>query len=237
MTQTRPCPDSDLTRPSSVGLTGFTAIALGGIAVALLPIGYLHLDAGGLLDPTRYLISDYAAAPGGRTLLALSMSGLIVAGVAMIVALGGLPGSGPVRVWLASWCTALAVAAAFPTNDPGAGVTTSALVHRYAAGWLLASLPVAGWLLARSCSRLPELQAIGGQLRLLSVLCGATGLALLVGHVVASSPRVEGLGLLQRALLVLEVGLLLAGAAALRRAVEPAGAVPFPSHHDDRRAS
>jgi hypothetical protein len=191
-----------------------------GLAVAVLPIGYLHLASVGQIDPVRQPISDYVAAPHGSALLAVSFIAMIVSAVALVAGLRRLPGCGIAQGLLVSWCLALAVAAIFPTNMPGTPADAAALVHRYAAGWLFLSLPWAGWLLARRCALTPAWRPSAHSLRWLSWLAGSASAALLSCYLVSpgeASP-VWCVGLLQRGLLALDIALIAVAALAVRRA-------------------
>lgn len=196
-----------------------STVALSALVFAVLPIGYLHSAPAGI-DPIRHPISDYVAAPGGSGLLALSFAAMITAGVALIVGLRALPDCRAVRALLLSWCLALAVAAIFPTNQPGLPADAAALVHRYAAGWLFLSLPLAGWLLARRCALTPMWQDSANVVHRLSMLTAGVSAAMLSCYLVSpgeASP-VSFVGLLQRGLLGLDLALIAAGALAVRRA-------------------
>jgi hypothetical protein len=191
-----------------------------GLAVSVLPIGYLHLASVGVIDPVRHPISDYVAAPHGSALLAISFAALIVSAAALVAGLRRLPGRGMAQALLMSWCLALALAAIFPTNVPGTPADAAALVHRYAAGWLFLSLPWAGWLLARRCALTPAWRPSAHSLRRLSWLAGAASAALLSCYLVSpgeASP-IWCVGLLQRGLLALDIALIAVAALAVRRA-------------------
>lgn len=199
---------------------GPARFVVGALVVALGAMALLHLLGIGRLDPLRTTVSDYVALPGGATLLAIAVLGVAAAtaGVAAAHVTAGAPR------WLAVpygiGCVGLVGTIAFPTNVIGTATTVDAVLHRYAAGFFFVSLPVAALLsLRRHPSR------VAGILTVLSVL---VGLAFLASHIPLVLPDWPGAdriaavlprGVAERALLVVDMALLAALAAAPRRAV------------------
>ncbi|GAA1355314.1 DUF998 domain-containing protein [Saccharothrix algeriensis] len=189
-------------------------LAVAGLVLSLLPIGYLHVVAVGELSPISHTISDYIFVANGSGLLAVTALSLAAASVALLVVLvrRGLPRRGPVAVLMGLWAAGLAVAAVFPTDPTGAPTSFSGAVHRYAGAVMFASLPLAGYLISRrfiSCTAV----------RRFSVAAGITSLAFMASHVTLSYEGAVLLGLFERVLFALLYGLLFALAAAVGREV------------------
>ncbi|MBQ1052405.1 DUF998 domain-containing protein [Micromonospora sp. C51] len=103
---------------------------------------------------------------------------------------------------LAVWAGGLLVSGLVPTNPPGTEMDTAAYVHRYASVVAFLALPIAGWLLA---ARLPAGTRAGRWLRALTV----TSLLLAVVMAWSAYPGDRAYyGLIERALILAEVGLL-----------------------------
>ncbi|MER7457131.1 DUF998 domain-containing protein [Micromonospora sp. NPDC126480] len=194
-------------------------LALGGIALAALlaVVGHLGVDG---LDPWSLTISDYAVSDRGGAIDA-AMVVLAVASALLIAPLsatpstsgGGAPSeprAGLVGVLLVTWVGGLLLAAAVPTNEPGLPMDTAAYVHRYASVAAFLALPVAGWSIA---GRLPA----GATSRWLRRLVIAS-VALAAAMVWSAYPGDRMLlGLIERLLILIEVGLLATVALQLTR--------------------
>ncbi|MFY1574408.1 DUF998 domain-containing protein [Verrucosispora sp. WMMD703] len=194
------------------------ALALGGIVLAavLTVIGHAGVSD---LDPVSLTVSDYAVSDSGE-IIHIAMLLLAAASAVLIPTLGRLsPPGGPRSVtattdgvagrrgraaeWLlAVWAGGLLVSGLVPTNPPGTEMDTAAYVHRYASVVAFLALPIAGWLLA---ARLPAGTRAGRWLRALTV----TSLLLAVAMAWSAYPGDRAYyGLIERALIVAEVGLL-----------------------------
>jgi len=106
----------------------------------------LHIVASGVVDPVSQPLSDYATVPVGYLFVGLACAAIAVAATLLGTALlrAGLPRARVIRLLLGTWSAALMVVAAFPTNVPGTPPDLAAAVHRVAATWVLAALPLAG---------------------------------------------------------------------------------------------
>ncbi|MEU6024785.1 DUF998 domain-containing protein [Micromonospora sp. NPDC047134] len=208
------------------GIRNIGALALGGIALAaLLAVGG-HLAVRGL-DPMRLTVSDYAVSDSGGA-IHLAMVTLAVASALLVPALRRLAGPGgrlgtpalrrlagpggrlgTAQLLLAVWAGGLLIAGLVPTNPPGTEMGTAAHVHRYASVLAFLALPLVGWLLA---AHLPAGGRTGRWLRMLAV----ASLLLAAAQVWSAYPGDRALyGLIERALILTEVGLLVLLATAL----------------------
>ncbi len=206
-------------------------LALGGIALAALlaVVGHLGVDG---LDPWSLTISDYAVSDRGgaidAAMVALAMASAVLVAPLSATRNFGEPAAsarreaagspklsrpraagGPpdrsraplVAVLLVVWVGGLLLAAAVPTNEPGLPMDTAAYVHRYASVAAFLALPLAGWSIA---GRLPA----GATSRWLRGLAVAS-LALAAAMVWSAYPGDRLLlGLVERLLILVEVGLL-----------------------------
>ncbi|MFE9688876.1 DUF998 domain-containing protein [Micromonospora sp. NPDC005806] len=197
-------------------------LALGGIALAAVLAVIGHLEVNDDLDPWSLTVSDFAVSDRGGV-IDLAMAVLAAATLVLLPALRRAGAGRPAGALLAAWAAGLITAAVVPTNEPGLPMDAAAYAHRYASVVSFLALPVAGWLLA---GRLGGRAA--GWLRGLALTS-----VLLAGAMIWSAyPGDRALiGLAERLLVLAEVALLAAVAAALvgrsarRVAGEPA-AVP-----------
>lgn len=203
-----------MTRSGAEQAARFAVPACAGLAAAAVTA--LPFAVPGV-DPVGQPLSDYATQPVGFVLVAVAAGAAAVAGLllAAAIARSGPPGTRIPRVLLRLWSAALVVAAAVPTNPPGTDADLGALVHRSAAGGLLAFLPVAGWLLARCAG------AAGARLRAWSGAAGVFALAFLAAQVpvLLGGEPYPLLGVLERVFVLAGVGLLLALGRVARAAV------------------
>ncbi|MFI5926855.1 DUF998 domain-containing protein [Micromonospora sp. NPDC051543] len=205
-------------------------LALGGIAVAALLTVIGHLEVNDDLNPWTLTISDFAVSDRGGVIDVA----MVVLALATVALMCGLRRTGrAVDLLLGAWVAGLLLAAVVPTNEPGAAMTASAYVHRYASVVAFLALPIGGWLLARR----PDLTPTARTLRTLVVL----SLALSAAMVWSAYPGDRLLiGLAERLLILTEVAVLATVATTqVRRspvdhgAVVPdkRGATPQNGHH------
>ncbi|WBB56472.1 DUF998 domain-containing protein [Verrucosispora sp. WMMD573] len=217
------------------GIRNSGALALGGIVLAavLTVIGHAGVSD---LDPVSLTVSDYAVSDSGgiihvAMLLLAAASAVLIPALSRLSPPGGLRavaakrravgptgpmagtpefgtatsdgGRGRAAEWLlAVWAGGLLVSGLVPTNPPGTEMGTAAYVHRYASVVAFLALPIAGWLLA---TRLPVGARAGRWLRALTV----TSLLLAVAMAWSAYPGDRAYyGLIERALILAEVGLL-----------------------------
>ncbi|GAB2963824.1 DUF998 domain-containing protein [Nonomuraea fastidiosa] len=167
--------------------------------------------------PWQVLLSDYALVPGGLVPVLIGM--LALAGACLSLAYG-LAAADPARtaatrVLLVAGAAGLMMSAIFPT-DPGTSQvgTVSGEIHRWSAAIVFTSLPVAGWALARGRGGAPRWNAV----RSMAVVSGVSLAVYLAAHPASfTSPLIGGAayyGLLERAVVLAEMGLLVTMAVA-----------------------
>ncbi|HEY3751166.1 MAG TPA: DUF998 domain-containing protein [Pseudonocardiaceae bacterium] len=195
-------------------------VVFGALSVAVLAMVVLHLLGAGHLDPASTTVSDYVSLPGGAPLLATAV--LAVALATAAVPIGLLRIGLPTKLgWpFGLGCAGLVATIAFPTNALGTAESPATVLHRYAAGLFFVSLPVAALMVLR---QLPNrLVRIG------TAASVVTGVLFLVSHVPLVLPAWPGAheigtllprGLVERALLTVDIALLAALACSTRRAV------------------
>lgn len=195
------------------------SIVAGGIAVALVAMGYLHIAGAGIVDPLDATISDYVNVPGGYVLLALAAFALAGSVVALAAGLApsGLPDPAPPTRLLLSGAAGLLLVAVFPTNAPDTPAGVVANIHRVAGGWVFVSLPLAGWMVARRVP-VPRLTGIAGATGVLSAVFLLSHVPIVIG----TSPGFPLLGGVERVLYASVMLVLLVTARSTRLAVDDA---------------
>jgi hypothetical protein len=205
-------------RPAPAGGIGPARFVFGALAVTVTAMALLHLFGIGRLDPATTTVSDYVALPGGATLLAVAVLGVAAATAAVAAAQVSAGASRWLAVPSGIGCVGLVATIAFPTNVIGTATTVDAVLHRYAAGLFFISLPIAALL---SLRHHPS-RAVGA-LTAVSVLAGLVFLASHVPLVLPDWPGAHQIaavlprGIAERALLVVDIALLAALAAAPNR--------------------
>ena len=201
------------------------------VIVALLPLGFLHIDGIGAVDPLHDVISDYVFRPGGYALLGIAALSLAVATAVLATGLrpAGLPGSRMPALLLGSVAVAFVLVAMFPTHAPGASAGLVSTVHRAAGGWVFAVLPPAAWMVARRARAAPAWQPAAPALSRLAGVTAVLSAFFLLTHipiVIAGSPGFPLIGGVQRVVFASVMLVLVATARATRlavdRALEPA---------------
>ncbi len=188
-------------------------VTLAGVLVSLLAFAYAEFTL-----PAQPLISHYVLVPGGLLPVVIGMLALAAACLSLAYGLAtGEPGrTAATRVLLLAAAGGLMLSAVFPT-DASVIKSMSGEIHRWAAAVVFTTLPVAGWSLARGRASLPRWSAVKA-LSVTSVLALAVYLA---AHPASfTSPWIGGeayYGLLERALVLAEIGLIIAMTMAFRR--------------------
>ncbi len=201
--------------------------ALAALAVVLLTLGYVHVAGNGVVDPVGQPISDYIVLPYGGIVLGFGIAAAIAAVAALSRPIAVLPGIRMVQTLLLVWCVAMAIGAVFPTNIPGTPADFSANLHRAAGAIQFATLPLAGYLLARKALLVPEWHRPALWVYWVSIATGILSVAFLLSHIpMAFSGWSEFIprGAVQRVLFVMEIVLLAVIALAARRAAGARGA-------------
>lgn len=212
-----------------LGASPAHSIVVGCVIVAVAPMGFLHVAGSTAIDPFGQTLSDYVVVPGGYALLGTGAIALAVAGLVVAAGLfrAGLPRPGLPAGLMVSWSAALVLVAVFPTNVPGAPPDLSAAVHRYAAAWVSAVLPLIGWLAARRARAAAGWAESATTLVRWSGAAGLLSCAFLVAHlpVIAGAQPHPLLGGVERVLYAVLGVMLVATARAARLAADHAAAL------------
>lgn len=207
----------ELGRMRGLLVSGFAAIGAGSGAM-------LTLHASSNLDPLHSVISEYVWQSAGW-LLPVSLTLFAVGSAFIAEAMRRAGMSRWIVALLLAWGASMFMIGAFPTDRPGVPLSMSGGIHRYAAFAAFMVMPLAGLLLARAKIRYAK------AVRILSALSLGVLLLVVIPYVV----RMFGIplsnddipaGLTQRAVVVIELGVLaLAGMSLLkpsaRRGVSP----------------
>jgi len=208
--------------PAGVAWPGESVVTVA-VIVALVPLGFLHVEGIGSLDPRTRVISDYVFQPGGYALLGTAAISLAVACTVLATGLrrAGLPRARVPTALLVSAAVAFVLVALFPTHTPGTTPGLVSTVHRAAGGWAFAALPLAALLVAvRARAAAPWRPAAAPLTRAAWVACAISAFFLLnhVPIVIAGSPFFPFMGGLQRVLCVAVMVVLVMTARAARLA-------------------
>jgi Protein of unknown function (DUF998) len=185
-------------------------LGIAGIVLSLLFMTNLTVAAWDRMSVVGTTMSDYVFVPGvgwmfGAAVLSMSVAGL---GAMLGLAAIGLLGKGLLRLALGVAVLGSLVAAIFPT-DLGESLSTSAQIHRYAAGVVFFAVPIAVLLVARG---LTGVGYLAGNRKWLYTNAIGTSVVLalfLASHLGAAPTALQELnGLFQRLLFVLELALL-----------------------------
>ncbi|MBG0828621.1 DUF998 domain-containing protein [Planomonospora sp. ID67723] len=185
-------------------------LGMGGAVLALLAMAWVHLAAGGAVDPMTGLISDYALLDD--TAWALVGGTLALAAGCLWTAYGlartDPAGSAAARVLLVASALGLLLTASFPTDAAPGVVSITGEIHRWSAAVVFTALPCAGRLLGRRSG-----DAVLSAVSVLSVLLLAAFLAAHPGSLTAD--LIDGpayYGLVERLLMLSEIVLVLLAA-------------------------
>ena len=193
-------------RPAPVGV--FLGVV--GLFFAALLMGGLNIVASDQMSPLDTTMSDYVFVPRVGWMFGAAVLSMCVAGLGAMAGLAAirLLGNGMLRVALALAVLGSLLAALFPT-DLGESLSTSAQIHRYAAGVVFFCVPIAAYLVARSLTGVGYL-ARDRKLLYANVIVTSVVLALFMTSHFGPMPEVlqELNGLFQRMLFVLELALL-----------------------------
>src|SRR5690348_4256400 len=194
------------TRRSSATALALALVAAGGLILTVMLAVIGHVDAGSAYNPLTLTVSDYAVSDRGGP-VDMAMVTLALASLALLLGLRVV--QAPVRATTAAlflvWVAGLLASAAVPTDPIGAQMSSTGLVHRYASVSAFVSLPLAATVLSLRLDRDRRWQTTGPRMRLLAA-ASAAGLLLML-YVAFPGHRVM-LGLVERALILVEMGLL-----------------------------
>lgn len=185
-------------------------LGLSGIVLSALFMTQLTVLAWDRMSIMNTTMSDYVFVPGVGWMFGAALLCMCVAGAGAMVGLGAirLLGNGLLRVALALAVFGSLLAALFRT-DLGESLSTSAQIHRYAAGVVFFCVPIAAYLVARSLTAVGYL-ARDRKLLYANVIVTSVVLTLFMTSHFGPMPEVlqELNGLFQRMLFVLELVLL-----------------------------
>ncbi|MFW6597088.1 DUF998 domain-containing protein [Propionibacteriaceae bacterium Y2011] len=211
---------------------------LGCSAVALLPMVAVHLAGAERVDPIDQPISHYAFVPTGYEMILLGSVLLAVAALAIGTAIArtarraqrsGRAGLIAPALLLGTFVVAMMLVGVFPTDRPGTlgDPSTSALIHRWAASYAFAVMPIIGLLVSRS--RMITVRQ-RRQLRGLSlaVLAGTALVFAIHFPLAAAGSHIPMFGLIERIGFVVMVAFLVVLSGMLRP-VQPADLPPTPA--------
>jgi hypothetical protein len=184
----------------------------------------LHVAFAGAVSPTHGLISDYAWPARTRTLFLLGVLSLAAGSIAVAYGLAHVEPSrsAAARVLLGAASAGLVLTAIFPTDRTPSLSSLDGEIHQWSVAVVFTGLPGAGWILAHQTWELPGWQRATRRIRLLSTVSALTLAAFLLCH--PGSPVAELVGgpgfygLLERLLVLAEIGLVLAMALPARLA-------------------
>jgi len=185
-------------------------LGLAGIVLSLLFMANLTVTAWDRMSVVDTTMSDYIFVPGVGWMFGAALLCMCVAGLGAMVGLSaiGLLGNGMLRLALGVAVLGSLLAAIFPT-DLGESLSTSAQIHRYAAGVVFFAVPIAVVLAARG---LTGVGYLAGNRKWLYANAIATSVVLVLflsSHLGAMPTALQELnGLFQRLLFVFELSLL-----------------------------
>jgi hypothetical protein len=183
-------------------------------ALAAVLLTILHLDRRWApVDPVSSMLSDYALCPGwwmwsGALVLTSAGSAALLPAMRRRAVLAGLP----VPAAMAVWCVSLLAVAVFTKDPQGGAVTTIGKIHLYAAAVSCFSLPVVGWTLGRQHRVHSSWRRHATWSRRLALVTIPFYLPFIVPFfvnvVLGGHLPTVATGLVERLMLVLEIGLL-----------------------------
>lgn len=204
---------------------------------ALAPMVAVHLLGASAIDPIKQPISHYVFVPGGYAMVFIGS--FLLAFSAISIARGLLqshtPGLQlPARL-LITFAIAMSLVGIFPTDPPDTiHLDAMATVHRWAASYSFAVLPVIGFLVSRRLSPLSE----SNQPRRLHRL--ALGVTVVTGTffaihlpLVALGSQIPLFGLLERLGFVVMVSFMVVLAATMKSADPGLDRLAVPAHAED----
>ena len=187
---------------------GLALLSVSGLSVAVAATVLGHIGLGPGFNPLALTVSDYALSDRGAV---IEVAMVALAGASLALIAGLTAARAPVRglptFLLLIWAVGLLVAAAVPTDPIGTPVmSTAAQVHRYASVAGFVCLPGAALVLASRFAEEAAWSTLSGPLRRLATASGV-GLLLLL-YVAFPGGRVL-MGLVERALIGVEIVVLL----------------------------
>lgn len=193
---------------------------IGSAAAALAPMVAVHVAGNGTIDPIEQPISQYAFVFGGFWMILIGS--ILLAGSAIVIA-GAMLHRARAQLaipagLLVSFAVAMLLVGFFPTDPAGtATASISATIHRWAAGYAFAVLPVIGLIACRS-SALERVHR--ARLAVLSLsVCAGTALVFAIHlPMAAMGSHIPLFGLIERVGFVVMVAFMIVLSGMLRTA-------------------
>ncbi|MGH3760373.1 DUF998 domain-containing protein [Actinophytocola sp.] len=198
-------PAATAPRPSTFA----ARLGLAGIVCSLLFMAQVTAVAWPRMSVLDTTMSDYVFVPGVGWMFGAAVLCMCVAGLGAMVGLAAirLLGTGSLRLALSLAVLASLLAAIFPT-DLGESLSTSAQIHRYAAGVVFFCVPIAAFLLARLLVDVGYLASYRKWLSANAIVTSILVVVFIGSHFNVMPEFMRELnGLFQRLLYVLELGL------------------------------
>ncbi len=222
----RRVPTAAAPRPSVFAVRlGLSGIVLSALFMTQLTVVAWHRMS--VLDTT---MSDYVFVPGVGWMFGAALLCMCVAGIGATIGLARirLLGNGLLRVALDLAVLGSLLAALFHT-DLGESLSTSALIHRYAAGVVFFCVPIAAFLVARQLTGVAYLVADRKWLYANVIVTSVVLTLFMTSHFGAMPEALQELnGLFQRVLFVVELIMLAQLVVLPLRFRAPAVAIPAP---------
>jgi len=183
---------------------------IGGIIASAMLMAYLNIVASGQMSVLNTTMSDYVFVSGIGWMFGASLLAMCVAGIGTAIGLARvrLFGNPLLRLAIGLAVVCLVLAAVFRT-DLGESVSTSAQIHRYAAGVVFFCVPIAALLVTRQLTHIAFLARYRKSLYVNVLVTTVVLTAFLTSHLGAMPEAIQELnGLFQRLLFAAELALL-----------------------------
>lgn len=206
LTRPRIATDIAPARPSAFAVR----LGLAGIVCSVLFMANLTVTAWDRMSVLDTTMSDYIFVPEVGWMFGAAVLCISVAGLGAMLGLGAtrLLGNGVLRLALGLAVVGSVLAAVFPT-DLGESLSTSAQIHRYAAGVVFFCVPIAAVLVARQLTGVGYLAKYRKSLYSSVAVTSAVLALFMTSHFGVMPEALQELnGLFQRLLYVLELVLL-----------------------------
>lgn len=206
LTRPRIAAETTAPRPSTFAVR----LGLAGIVCSLLFMVNLTVTAWERMSVLDTTMSDYIFVPGVGWMFGAAVLCMCVAGLGAMLGLSAirLLGNGLLRLALGLAVLGSMLAAVFPT-DLGESLSTSAQIHRYAAGVVFFCVPIAVVLVARQLTGVAYLAGYRKSLYANVVVTSVVLALFMTSHFGVMPEALQELnGLFQRLLYLFELGLL-----------------------------
>ncbi|WP_073458238.1 DUF998 domain-containing protein [Pseudonocardia thermophila] len=209
-----------------VGTLLLAVLALLSAARCVITMVYLGFEFSAEVNPIRTPASYYVFVEGGSAPFTSAAVALAVAALAVLVGMtwAGAHMSGRPTVLFSVWSLCLILAAIFPTDNSPDITSFSGWVHQFAGAGILMLLSFAGLAAAAQLAENPAWQPVVPIVRVLSLGAGVLTSLYIASRVIELAPEafaaigvVDFGGLLQRASMAFQIGVVMALALHLMR--------------------